>query len=655
MKKILFSFMAVLVAIFGVYIAPNKVYAAENVSYDETTIISDLGSSFLSDYPADENGKLTVMSFQEYGYSSAGIGDYGLYFYLYNPTRKNLSTDSFMIEIATNYADGEPVRYEKKFLTFLSKTSDNLYYKLKLSPSTAFFALEQSYMQNYGKRRYDLVGIETKFISDRLATDYRIDQTYYWTGYAIGCNGDNVVSTLACTYDSLETIDVKVHQTVYRPKGDYYMGEQSQLNSCFFSVDDRFFEKYGDLKTISCEWYEYFTKPVLVTRNEIIYNSLRSSYGRVNAHSQSPYDLPFFLIMGFGNHETSLSYSMSCMSGWVSNLSEYDPRYDHREGIIYVVPMSSSLRFDQFAAVFLCGNDYTKAVISSDELESQLYSNSSHILNYFSANLRLSRDLFEDYVCEGHTLGYNRKDISIDEPFTIYSNKTTRSFWQNFFVGGFDVETEYETLKAFQTVTVSDIYMKSNSQIADSLKISVADVPALREEVINARSSGKRVMLFRYSTSDYISSPIVQTSRYYSDSEEGEVDNDLVQNCAHYFIQEEYSGYFARETVFLDFDIISFTFETVNGVQTVVPVVSSPTNAIAPITPPLAENYHDGLGGNVLDGIKKALMIILGVIAAILVLFIVLRIAPLISARKQTAALKRIEKNLKKERDKKNE
>ena len=387
---------------------------------------------------------------------------------------------------------------------------------------------------------------------------------------------------------------------------------------------------------------------------------MRSSYGRVNAYSQSPsYGLPFFLIMGFGNHETYGSYSMNAMLGWVSNLSEYDSRYDHREGIIYVVPMSSSLRFDQFAAVFLCGNDYTKAIISSEDLERELISNSSHYYRDIS-DRTFSSSLFEDYICEGHTRGYNRKDISIDEPFTIYSNKTTRSFWQLFAVGGYDVETEYETLKAFQTVTLSDIYMKSNDQIADSLKISVADVPALREEVYNARSSGKRVMLFRYSTSDYFSAPIVQSSRYYSDSEEGEVDDDLVQNCAHYFIQEEYSGYFARETVFLDFDIISFTFETVNGVQTVVPVVSSPTNAIAPITPPLAENYHNGLGGSVakrneLDGIKKTLMIILGVIVAILILFIVLRIAPLISARKQTAALKRIEKNQNREIDKKNE
>ena len=168
-----------------------------------------------------------------------------------------------------------------------------------------------------------------------------------------------------------------------------------------------------------------------------------------------------------------------------------------------------------------------------------------------------------------------------------------------------------------------------------------------------------QAILLRYSSSDYFSCKIVQSSRRTSDSAVGEVDDDLVNRCFSYWNDGEFSGYVAQETVFLDFDIISFTFEDINGVQTIIPAVSNPTNAISPITPPLDENYHNnpfgGSGDGIKDTLKKILMIILGVIAVVLVVFIVVKIATLISARKQTAALKRIEKNQNKERGKKNE
>ena len=43
------------------------------------------------------------------------------------------------------------------------------------------------------------------------------------------------------------------------------------------------------------------------------------------------------------------------------------------------------------------------------------------------------------------------------------------------------------------------------------------------------------------------------------------------------------------QTVYLDFDVISLTFTDENAVEVVIPVVSSPTDAIGGIDPPLAE------------------------------------------------------------------
>ena len=53
------------------------------------------------------------------------------------------------------------------------------------------------------------------------------------------------------------------------------------------------------------------------------------------------------------------------------------------------------------------------------------------------------------------------------------------------------------------------------------------------------------------------------------------------------------NAYFAQEWVQLDFDIIDVTF-TNGGVDTIIPVVSSPIDAVADVTPPVIITDDDG-------------------------------------------------------------
>ena len=103
----------VLATLLGVFSA--TAFAAGNgSSFDNTKVLDDLRTSTVDgklfdirSYPFDEDGEAQVISLIEYCYSyKANQRDhYGLYVYIYNPKRLNLSTDSKRnkIQMAVSY------------------------------------------------------------------------------------------------------------------------------------------------------------------------------------------------------------------------------------------------------------------------------------------------------------------------------------------------------------------------------------------------------------------------------------------------------------------------------------------------------------------------------------------------------------------------
>lgn len=274
-KKILLCAVAFITALCTVFIPARSVYAnaaQSGVSFDETNVLEDLESSTvngkafdITDYPFSENGTVKVIDFAEYCYSyrSNQRSNYGLYVYVYNPQGLNLSTDSKRnkIQMAVSYDnDGNATDYVKFDLRFCSKSTDsnykNLFYKFKVADKevngTTF-----AERVNSVERRYDVSGIELLTYGNSNATDYAVNGTYKFTGYAEGYGPDaGAKSTLTCSIEYLETIELKVKHTFYRTltssKG---AGYQNQLDTVYFAVPNRFFENYGTLQRIKAEWY----------------------------------------------------------------------------------------------------------------------------------------------------------------------------------------------------------------------------------------------------------------------------------------------------------------------------------------------------------------------------------------------------------------
>ena len=289
--KIVTALLCLLVCIeFVLPSAAILVRAEEDAeSYDDTKIEDDLEGFDLTIYPANPLGECDIVAFMEYCYSENAkySGVYGLYVYVYNPTKKSIvEADGYnFVNISTAFEGSKVTKYEKVNLEYLDKTSDNLFYKFKLSRSGELLAIEKAYAaENDGKRRYEIIELQIRHgaVDDTV----EIAKAYEWSGYAVGCSPDeSPISTLKCNNKGVRSIYLELMQTNYRFDAKPLEEEQDEvlvltslvcdeLNSVFFTVPEEYFREFGDLYSIDAEWYEYKTKPMFVTSDSGAYRGL---------------------------------------------------------------------------------------------------------------------------------------------------------------------------------------------------------------------------------------------------------------------------------------------------------------------------------------------------------------------------------------------
>ncbi len=95
-----------------------------------------------------------------------------------------------------------------------------------------------------------------------------------------GLKKENAGSTLSCKISKLERVQLDVKHTFYRTESSSMgYGYQNQIDTVYFSVPKRLFDEYGELQRIKAEWYEYKTKPILVTSNKEYYDWISKYIG----------------------------------------------------------------------------------------------------------------------------------------------------------------------------------------------------------------------------------------------------------------------------------------------------------------------------------------------------------------------------------------
>lgn len=628
-KRFLYTLLAFALCVVTVFCGQVTLSASADTAddvqtgFEQTAVLQDLqgstigGKEFdIADYPHNGNGKPQVISFVEfcYSYYAEKQADYGLYIYIYNPqdTAFDMSTERNKIQLTY----GGKASYSKYVLEFINYSTDAGYegrfwkFKVKLTDEQRTSILKEL---EENSRIYKISGIELSVKG--TVTEYACGQTYTYSGYALGYGSELAASdTLSCTVDGFDTyVELEVNHTVYRAKGDYYNGEQSQLNSCYFRVPNKFFTDYGDLTEIACEWYEYFTKPILVTEDSYTYGKINALHGKDTDTLSN--DIYFLFNVFWENSKTSW-FKKSGVSDWTSNYG-YEVGDSYHWGFLWL--NGAEVIYDDFAsfaAAFYTGGgsceDYT---VSGADLREKLLDNSTYLGSPYIHG-GYSSALFENYVQAGRTYGYNRKEIKATDKFDIFWNYTTKSLWQKIFTGDVDADTVYESLDAIVKVKDSDL-TGNDAEIAERLKISETDVDALKAEQKKAKARNETVVLFRYSSTKYFCAPAVSSYCSKSNIDGGKT---LVKKNVETWGNNDFNAYVCQETVYLDFDIISLTY-TKNGVETVIPVVSSPQDVISGLIPPLEDPFADGL---------KWWQILLGVIALIFIIWLLIKFAPVI-------------------------
>lgn len=201
----------------------------------------------------------------------------------------------------------------------------------------------------------------------------------------------------------------------------------------------------------------------------------------------------------------------------------------------------------------------------------------------------ISADLFQQDIDDYRKLdnehgkiqhGYSYYDFDADVDLQKLSSwqEGNPSFWDNWINWGL-WDAVFGNIPDEQGRTVSPIYVVKSGDLAGSdddisqrLLLNSSDVKTFKNYYNNAVDNGNVVVLFRFATSDYYSSPV-----------------DIIELGKGFMWSDKHTSgqvYRAWESVFLDFDIIQLTFNN-DGTYKVIPAVSNPMDIVNSVTPPV--------------------------------------------------------------------
>ena len=223
------------------------------------------------------------------------------------------------------------------------------------------------------------------------------------------------------------------------------------------------------------------------------------------------------------------------------------------------------------------------------------------INNGYINKVKKKKEHSETHYAYDQKAHYYDFDADVDLQILKSWTDTSPSFWDNWknyglgsALSGGPTEGSRE-LAPIIILKASDL-TGTDKEIADRLCINIKDVKSLMAEYNTAKSNNEEIVLFRFATSDYYS----------------EFVDVYEKNGGFLWADKIYEDevYIAKESVFLDFDIIQLTFHK-EGKYTVIPAVSNPIDIVNDITTPVHNEPE-------LEWWKIALIIIGAVIVLIL-------------------------------------
>lgn len=563
----------------------------ESVFADTQTAIEHLSMTDIEDdlqdldktaYPYDKNGKTKVVRFQEYCYTQqAGAKDmYGIYLYVYNPTQKKVRATSNVVNMAVEYYNNAPTRYENIPLTLLDKTEDNRFIKFKVTDSELLLKIANAYALNHnGERRYDVSDVNLYYLDGSGSESSNVSKSYVWTGYAEGMN-NNAESTLSCVTEELETLTLDVKHTYFRIENGENSNKSDAVHSVYFSVPNQVLDKYGALYSIHAEYLKARLKPALVLGDKTVFDEVaKYLWQDMSTHNES---LDYEIAAHLRNVDNTLT---KCLADYVFNYDEnvkiwpYGDKWIQNVAWYSLQNLSENGKGDFLYLLFgtdtFAENSADAYRITSEKLKESMLQTAKHPKStgtIVGADGEYSRDIFSQ-IDETKTDLRLTADDTFDLTQTIYERE--HPFWDWLFdnEGTEVVKTIFDDKPVIHKVTEQD-FLFGDYVASYDLLIGYQDFADFKKAYNEATANNETLFLFYYKTSNYSAYEAkILKERFPAVGEEV---FELVST----------NGYFFEQDVDLQFDIIDVMFRDEQGTETVLGVVSKPADFIPGSTPP---------------------------------------------------------------------
>lgn len=575
------SFMtAILLSVVTLFSAGYNIRVkAEEKSYDTSNVLEDLvgfrvnGNDFdVLSYESDDTiSEPQMITFVENRFSVVETlkKDLGYYIYLYNPTEKSIIEDGTNIHLAFG-TEAKTEGYRAFPLKILSKENGksrkNAFYKCKIDIST-LDSKELYNLLDKDKRIYKIAEINLNL--DGESKGIEVGETYTYTGFVKGYASDGELDdSLAFSKDRIEEIlHPTVTHTYYRPEGTNGKNAYTQdsLHSVYFSIPNNYLEKYEQLDSVHASWLAGVLNPVLVSGYTDMNTAIRPFLDKnlTTAENDKAYraNVPYVV---FGHYYI--------MSGGQNKLADYS--YGMLDSRIGLTPVSVDKKIDTLYLLFepeggLSADDYvlTGKKLKEKILEFSENDSQGKLFNKYSLRL------FESYDVKDER-------ITSTDNYTLISNTFSKNWFLKLFGFRDKIPTGCQAIEAVDYSVLVEDLKQGTDYVAKKYYVNAGDVDDFVETCKTNDENGQTTYLFRYELTDYVAAEATVFKKGF----------------LNLFSKVSTNGYFAQETVDLNFDIIDIGF-TKDGSTYYIPCVMDPVDFFPDMTPPVITT-EDGTGCN---------------------------------------------------------
>ena len=588
---------------------------------DTSSISVDLEGLDLLSYKKDDSIlNPSIITLAEQGFSSNT--DYekcALYLFAYVPMADELNLRSALNKVQLKNGDN----FSKYNLTYVSDNGEAIV-KYKIDLPRSFF--EQ---QSTKSRVYEISAVEFAEKSTSTVKDYKIGGKYIFEGLD--------ESAALKKVETFEVVRLDINYTTFRNTSSLGEDYRNQLTSVYFSIPNYLLERYdNNLYGIDCTYEKYYTKPMVVTKSDAVYNSLselnsNSLLAYTDNNSLSAYyynpDINLSLVSYTSNLGVNISietYKFAFNKNFASGYTNYIFIGDFQNPTYIPLYFRS---YEDFDGDFWISKDEVQGKINS--IFPTLEKDSHYLksgLDYYH------RHLFEDYYLEqdgtkvfvgvkaddyatsGKISGKIEKAITFDDnPYNMVSYGSSASFWDKldnyglkYFIVGLRNDENY-VAKPIEVIKSVDYKTLSDEAFSNKYLIDENEISEVKANVTLNEAKDETTYIFRVDVAPYRAFDLTPAG----------------------------TSFVCQMPVYMGFDVLDLMFKDKNGDIVKVAVSSDPENLVGGVEPPLSDvlehDYEDWYNSLIKD-IKKFVMLILGIIALIVFVYVYLKLSGFISS-----------------------